>query len=128
MTIWKRFFTIILVLAMLTAMLPSSIFKSSAAFSGALQFDSAGKFTVMQIADIQSSTATALSSRVITLLENSIARYQPDLCVFTGDNQTGGSLNYKFVINKFLAPLIDTNTKFAVAFGNHEEDGWPRCR
>ena len=126
MTIWKRFFTIILVLAMLTAMLPSSILKSSAAFSGALQFDSAGKFTVMQIADIQSSTATALSPRVITLLENAIARYQPDLCVFTGDNQTGGSLNYKFVINKFLAPLIDTNTKFAVAFGNHEEDGWPK--
>ncbi len=126
MTIKKRILSLLLALVMLAALLPPSMLKSSAAFSGALQFDTAGKFTVMQIADIQSNTAIGLSSRVITLLENAIARYQPDLCVFTGDNQTGGSLNYKSVINKFLAPLIDTNTKFAVTFGNHEEDGTPK--
>ncbi len=125
MKIKKRLFSLLVAAAMLATIIPSSLFKSSAAFTGALQFDTNGKFTVMQIADIQSSSAVGLSSRVITFIENTIARYNPDLCVFTGDNQTGGSFAYKAVINKFLAPLNDTNTKFAVTFGNHDEDGFP---
>jgi len=125
MTIWKRFFTIIIALVLLAAMLPSYVLKSSA-IAGPLQFDAQGKFIVMQIADVQVSSGLFIDSRVINLLKNAIARYHPDLCVFTGDNQTAGSLLYKGAIDKIIAPLTDTNTKFAVTFGNHEEDGTPK--
>ncbi len=119
----RRLFSAFLALAIALTLFPVSSLTASAAFSGALQFDQQGKFTVMQVADIQESTT--VNSRVITLLQKAIARFGPDLVVFTGDNQTGGSLTYKTVINKFLQPLLDTNTKYAVTFGNHDDEGWP---
>lgn len=126
MTKKKRLLSLLLAVSLVATIAPWASLKASASFTGALQFDTDGKFTVMQIADIQVSSAITVDSRVTNLLKNAIARYHPDLCVFTGDNQTGGSLLYKGAIDKFLAPLIDSNTKFAVTFGNHEEDGWPK--
>jgi len=123
MPLRNRIIGVFLAALLSASMLPLSRVGSSAVFSGALQFDSNGKFTVMQIADIQDNAD--VDNRVIALLTNAIARYSPDLCVFTGDNIKGNILTtaFKSSVDEFLAPLINTNTKFAVTFGNHDAEG-----
>ncbi|MEI6580122.1 MAG: hypothetical protein WCN92_11780, partial [Eubacteriales bacterium] len=117
MTNKKRGFSLFLAITMLTTIVPWSAMKVSASFNGALQFDTAGKFTVMQLTDIQEGAT--VNSRIISLITNAIARYKPDLVVFTGDNVKGimSTSAFKSSVDSFLAPLLNTNTKFAVTFG-----------
>lgn len=122
MKVFTRFLSLVLCLSLVLGSLSALSVKSSSAFSGNLQFNENGKFIVMQITDIQTSSAINLNSRVVNLLKNAISRHQPDLCIFTGDNQTGGSTAYKGGIDKFLKPLLDSNTKYAVTFGNHDHE------
>ena len=120
----KRLFSFVISLSLIIVFLPLSGIKSSAAFSGALQFDANGKFTIMQVADIQ--TNTSVPTRVINAISSNINRYHPDLVVFTGDNiieSISSVSNFQSAVNAFLAPLISTNTKFAVTFGNHDNEG-----
>jgi len=118
----KKLFSLFLISVFLISIAPSFEIRGKSAFSGSLQFHENGKFVVMQITDIQSSSAANLNSRVVNLIKNAIDRHQPDLVIFTGDNQTGGSTAYKGVIDKFLKPLLDSDTKFAVTFGNHDHE------
>jgi hypothetical protein len=50
------FFSFFMALAMLLAIIPMS--EASASYSGVLQFDANGKFTIMQIADVQDNQNT----------------------------------------------------------------------
>ena len=117
-----RFFSFFMALAMLLAIIPMS--EASASYSGVLQFDANGKFTIMQIADVQDNQNTY--QRVIDVIKNAINRYHPDLVVFTGDNvieTITSTSNFKTAVNKMIAPLNATGTKFAVTFGNHDSQG-----
>ena len=121
---FKRVFGVILSLALVVSLLPLSAVTSNAAFTGALQFDENGDFTVMQIADIQDNQD--VESRVVAVIRNAIGRYHPDLVVFTGDNvieTITSASNFRSSVDDFLAPLLETNTKFAVTFGNHDDEG-----
>jgi uncharacterized repeat protein (TIGR02543 family) len=118
----KRFICVALVIALIAAMAPWSALMASASFTGTFQFDSNGKFTVMQLTDIQDDQN--VDARIISAITRAIARYSPDLIVFTGDNIKGSIsvANFKKSVDSFLAPLISTNTKFAVTFGNHDAE------
>lgn len=118
----KRILSLAMAIAMLLTAIPFSTLNALASYSGVLQFDSAGKFTVMQLADIQDYNN--VNSRVISLITKAIARYSPDLVVFTGDNISGtvSTSMFQTAVNGFLAPLLNTNTKFAVTFGNHDDE------
>ena len=121
---FKRVFSAFLALALSLSMLPAAILMSNASFTGALQFDENGDFTVMQIADIQDNQD--VESRIINVIRNAIGRYHPDLVVFTGDNvieTITSAANFRSSVDDFLAPLLATNTKFAVTFGNHDDEG-----
>lgn len=123
MSFMKRSVCLLFTLIMLTTIVPVGSMSVSAAFSGVLQFNEAGKFTVMQITDIQDGAN--VNSRVLAMITNAITRYSPDLVVFTGDNVKGSMLTsaFKSSVDQFLAPLLNTNTKFAVTFGNHDDEG-----
>lgn len=118
-----RFLSLFLASAMIVSMVPLTAINVSAAFTGAFQFDSAGDFTVMQISDIQDNAD--VDNTVISMMTKAIARYSPDLVIFTGDNVSGSMLqsSVESSIDEFLAPLINTGTKFAVTFGNHDAQG-----
>lgn len=118
----KRVLSILLALTLIVAVIPFSALTSSAAFSGTLQFNQSGKFRIIQLADIQDYNN--VSSRVITMITNAMVRYQPDLVVFTGDNYTGGywTSYFETAVNKFTQPLINNNIKYAVTFGNHDDE------
>ncbi|NLP48184.1 MAG: hypothetical protein GX345_04480 [Clostridiales bacterium] len=123
----KRFASIVLVLTLIFSFfsfVPQ--LKSEAAFSGVLQFNEKGKFRIIQIADVQDKAS--VNSRAINVITKSLARYQPDLVVFTGDNIAGSisTSNFQSSVNAFTQPLLDANVKFAVTFGNHDDEGnWP---
>lgn len=118
----KRVLSILLALTLIVAVIPFSALTSSAAFSGTLQFNQAGKFRIIQLADIQDYNN--VNSRTITLITNAMVRYQPDLVVFTGDNYKGGYWESYFqtAVNQFTQPLINNNIKYAVTFGNHDDE------
>ena len=119
----KRFFSLFMAFAMAATMIPFSAIKSSATYNGTFSFDDKGKFTVMQISDIQDNAD--VDGTVLSMITKAIARYSPDLVILTGDNVTGNLLTASFQssVDEFLAPLLNTGTKFAVTFGNHDEEG-----
>jgi len=120
----KRLLSLILGMTMVITMMPWSAIISVASFSGSLQFNANGKFTIMQVCDIQDDQN--VDSTVISAITNNIARYHPDLVVFNGDNiieSISSVSNFQSSVNQFLAPLISSGTKFAVTFGNHDSEG-----
>lgn len=121
MSMKKRLFSLVLSLVLVFTIIPWSAMKASASFTGTLQFNSSGKFRVIQLADIQDYNN--VNSNVITMITNAMVRYQPDLVVFTGDNYTGGfsSSYFQTAVNQFTQPLLSNNIKFAVTFGNHDD-------
>ncbi len=123
MSIKRRLLGLVLTVALVLAMLPLSGIGASASYTGAFQFDSNGKFRVMSLNDIQDDRY--VDSRVIAMITSAITRYNPDLVVFVGDNVTGGlsSSAFKASADQFLQPLLNANTKYAVTFGNHDDQG-----
>lgn len=92
-----------------------------------LQFNSSGKFRILQITDTQE--IPAVSPDTIKLIEKALDQANPDLVVFTGDQIKGYGLTFKgknfsekvkSTISKLLEPIIKRNIPFAVTFGNHD--------
>ena len=122
----KRWLSLILAVALLLALAEGILPASRAADDGVLRFNADGKFTVMQLTDIQDNAD--VDPGTISLITRALARYTPDLVVFTGDNIRGfmSRNSFRSSVDQFLAPLLQTGTKYAVTFGNHDEDGvWP---
>jgi uncharacterized repeat protein (TIGR02543 family) len=120
----KRLLSFALAVALIAAIAPWSALKATASFAGSFQFDEDGKFTLMQIADIQSGVG--VPARVTAAISDAISRYEPDLAVFTGDNvieSIATQANFRSVVNEIIAPLNNKNVKFAVTFGNHDDEG-----
>ncbi len=111
---------------MLASIIPWSAINAAASFDGVLQFNGEGKFTVMQLADIQENKD--VDPGTIDLITKAIARYSPDLIILTGDNIKGliSANSFRAAVDQFLAPILASCTKFAVTFGNHDDLGaWP---
>ena len=126
MNLRRHFTGIFLAVAVLasTVLIPKAAVP--ALISEVLQFNAEGKFTVLQLADIQENGE--VEPEIIDLITKAIVRYNPDIVVFTGDNIRGfiSSKSFKSAVDQFLAPLLASNTKFAVTFGNHDDTGvWP---
>lgn len=124
MSIKKRIFSLMLAFAIILTIAPWPGLDVRASYTGSFQFNADGKFTVMQIADTQDNENTY--QRVINVIANAVGRYQPDLVVFTGDNVIESILSeskFQTAVRKIMNPLINTNTKFAVTFGNHDDEG-----
>lgn len=126
MAVKTRVLSALLALSLIAASLQWSALPVAASYGGVLQFNEDGKFTVLQLADIQENKD--VEPGTIQLITTAIARYSPDLVVLTGDNVKGliSSKSFESAVDQFLAPLLATNTRFAVTFGNHDDLGpWP---
>lgn len=119
----KKVFCLLLTLVMI---LGSVTFISSAVFEAEpkLQFNEDGKFTILQIADIQDSIFLRPLTKqfIIDLLEN----VNPDLVVLTGDNIGPGNRFLKWVpkksIDNFMSIFQEHGVKVAAVFGNHDHE------
>ncbi len=118
----KKIISISLVLILIVSM---SICAFAKNYSDCLQFDSQGKFKIMQINDTQDTDR--LNSKTKEFIEKALAAEKPDLVVIAGDmlSDTFPFPNEE-KIEKALRAQADifenANVPFAVTFGNHDHD------
>jgi len=98
----------------------------------ALRFKANGKFTVMQVSDIQDCGAP--HPRGLRLLKAALDSEKPDAVIFTGDQLKGYSPKLLLAgpekrmamaaqtIGSILAPLEARGIPFTFTFGNHDHD------
>lgn len=117
----KKLSCLLLALVMIFS---SVTFTSSAVFESEseLRFNEDGKFTILQIADIQDS----LIFRPLTkmFINDLLDNVKPDLVVLTGDNIGPATCFFKAMtkknIDNFMSIFEERGVKVAAVFGNHD--------
>jgi predicted phosphodiesterase len=88
-----------------------------------LKFNADGKFKIVQFNDTQDDER--IDRRTVELMEKVLDAEKPDLVVLNGDNITGGvdsPLENKQALNNLAQPMEKRGIKWAITFGNHDED------
>lgn len=92
-----------------------------------LKFNPDGKFKIMQFNDTQDDER--IDRRTIELMEKVLDSEKPDFVVLNGDNISSGCetpLEMKQAMNNIAQPMEQRGIKWAVTFGNHDEDSTPK--
>ncbi|MBQ8210620.1 MAG: metallophosphoesterase [Clostridia bacterium] len=98
-------------------------FGSVMAFAddAALKFDENGQFEIMIFADSQDDEA--LEATTTQLMKEALAKYEPDLVVYLGDNTVADGYDNQYTaIQAILAPVVEADVPFALVFGNHDQE------
>ncbi|WP_261300574.1 metallophosphoesterase [Paenibacillus andongensis] len=93
-----------------------------------LQFNSNGKFKIVQFNDTQDDEN--IDRRTVELMEKVLDSEKPDLVVLNGDNISSGcdtAMAMKQAMNNIAQPMELRGIKWAVTFGNHDEDSTPNA-
>lgn len=88
-----------------------------------VKFGSDGKLRIVQFNDTQDTHLT--DKRTIELIEKTLDTEKPGFVVINGDVINGGpstATQVKQAYNNVLAPMEERGIKFAITFGNHDED------
>ena len=87
-----------------------------------LQFNEEGKFRILQFADTQDNIF--LRPGTIRLMKDAIAKFKPDLVVFTGDNTGAVDTKFgcKYALKALLTVCEDAKVPFTCVFGNHDAE------
>lgn len=116
-----------LALTLATTGLPGDLFTNTVHAEknadAKLHFNSDGKFKVVQFNDTQDDER--IDRRTLELMEKVLDSEKPDFVVLNGDNITGGcdsELEMKQALNNVAQPMEKRGIKWAVTFGNHDED------
>ncbi|WP_078412858.1 metallophosphoesterase family protein [Priestia abyssalis] len=91
-----------------------------------LQFNPDGKFKIVQFNDTQDDER--IDRRTVELMEKVLDAEKPDFVVLNGDNISGGCdtpMEMRQAINNVAQPMEQRGIKWAVTFGNHDEDSTP---
>jgi hypothetical protein len=114
-------------LSLATAGLPGDLLTNSVEAKShnptKLQFNPDGKFKIVQFNDTQDDER--IDRRTIELMEKVLDSEKPDFVVINGDCITGGcdtELEMKQALNNVASPMEKRKIKWAVTFGNHDED------
>jgi hypothetical protein len=92
-----------------------------------LQFKPDGKFKIVQFNDTQDDER--IDRRTIELMEKILDAEKPDFVVLNGDIITSGCdspLEMKQAMNNVVLPMEKRGIKWAITFGNHDEDSTPK--
>ncbi|MBQ6863452.1 MAG: metallophosphoesterase [Clostridia bacterium] len=93
---------------------------SVSAKENVLQFDENGEFVIMHLCDCQDGYPA--SETMFAFIRNAIAKYDPDIVILGGDNTVGPQETKALAIEELVAPFVETETYFAVTFGNHDDE------
>lgn len=88
-----------------------------------VKFGSDGRLRIVQFNDTQDTHLT--DKRTIELIEKTLDAEKPGFVVINGDVINGGpstATQVKQAYNNILAPIEERGIKFAITFGNHDED------
>ena len=117
-----RILSAILAVMMLVGLVPLGLTSSAAFNDTSIRFDENGEFTLIQITDIQEDTE--VHETTLALIAKAMNKYNPDMVVFTGDNVESGmdQNEFKTAVDQFMAPIINAGVRYAVTFGNHDDE------
>lgn len=132
----KKILSVVLSVIMLLSM---TLFASAEAPHGnvTLSFDKDGKFTIMNICDIQDGYP--LNKATVTFICEALDTAKPDIVVLGGDNielevheegshgegvtcEAANCSNIK-LFDEVVAPFVERNIPFTLVFGNHDAQG-----
>ena len=89
-----------------------------------LKFGEDGKFTILNISDIQDGYPINELTR--DYIEKTVDKVQPDIIVLTGDNVSGYDIpeeeDAEKAIREFMDIFQERNIKVAAVFGNHDDE------
>ena len=115
----KKIISILLSIALLVTAFTFAV--SAASTDTVLQFNSDGKFKIMLFADSQDDDD--LEETTTALMREAIAKYNPDLIIYLGDNTVAdGYDGQKTAIEAVTLPAREANIPFAIVFGNHDQE------
>lgn len=92
-----------------------------------LQFNSNGKYKIVQFNDIQDDED--IDSRTIELMNTVLDKQKPDLAILNGDMLNADMETAEEVrqaIDNIAQPMEDRGIQWVVTFGNHDEDHTPK--
>ncbi|MEE1284451.1 MAG: metallophosphoesterase, partial [Acutalibacteraceae bacterium] len=117
-----RILSAILAVMMLVGLVPLGLTSSAAFNDTSIRFDENGEFTLIQITDIQENTE--VHETTLALIAKAMNKYNPDMVVFTGDNVESGmdQSEFKTAVDQFMTPIINAGVRYAVTFGNHDDE------
>ncbi len=119
----KKIFAVVLSVVMALSCL--ALIASASDTNANLKFNEDGKFTILQVSDIQDGyPIKTITKRYIKDTLNTV---NPDLVILTGDNISGGACwskgLAKAAINEFMSIFEKKGVPVAAVFGNHDEEG-----
>ncbi|MDR2472839.1 MAG: metallophosphoesterase family protein [Tannerella sp.] len=88
--------------------------------SGALKFNSDGKFKIMQVTDTHICWDSPHSLETVEMLNQVIDAEKPDLVIFTGDVVT--QKPYHKGLEFVIEPVVKRGIRWALVFGNHDDE------
>lgn len=117
----KRFLSLLLSLIMIISCFSLSV---SAEGDSTLKFNKDGKFTILNISDIQDGYP--INTLTKKYIEDTVDMVKPDLIVLTGDNISGYDVPEKeqaeLAIREFMEIFEERKIKVAAVFGNHDDE------
>lgn len=122
--------SLILALSLALGLNAFAVNEQTPAYEAHLSFDDDGKFTILQLADLQDTFM--MFPIVKDFVRDIVPATDPDLIVLTGDNFSGGSCNtglhavdkllVKKAIGEYMNILEGYGVPVAVVFGNHDAE------
>lgn len=108
----KYFYTIAITLC--------AVLSSSAQGDNVLRFNSNGEFKIVQFTDTHYKWGNKKSNSAVECIKSVIELENPDFVIITGDLVYSDSVRAS--LPALLSCISDSQTPFAVVFGNHEHD------
>lgn len=97
---------------------------ASASGDKTLQFNKDGKFTILNISDIQDNYPLVSITR--DYIRDTLEAVDPDLVILNGDNIAGYNCNTKVLsklaIDEYMSIFEAAGVKVAMVFGNHDDE------
>lgn len=120
----KKVLSLILSLVLLATCFSLSAYAGNKGDEDTLQFNKNGKFTILNISDIQDGYP--LNALTKDYIEKTVDMVEPDLIVLTGDNISGYDIpeekDAEKAIKEFMDIFEERNIKVAAVFGNHDDE------
>lgn len=120
----KRITSFILCAVILISCFTFSAFAEKKGDEKNLQFNENGKFTILNISDIQDGYP--INSLTKDYIEKTVDKVNPDLIVLTGDNISGYDVHEKEDAEKAIREFMDIfearEIPVAAVFGNHDDE------
>lgn len=120
----KKIIALVLSLIMLATSFTASVYAESKGEENTLKFNDNGKFTILNISDIQDGYP--LNPLTKDYLVKLLDKVNPDLVILTGDNISGYDIpeeeDAEKAIREFMDIFQERNIKVAAVFGNHDDE------